>query len=102
MKYVIAALLLVAFSTPALSADVVTDAAAAEKIGMAALKDRLGDYTYAKYTHALTWVAVSRGDYWFAMPVNETQIGLDPAGLTGWIVQIDRHNGHPLGVYLQF
>jgi hypothetical protein len=103
MKYALAAFLLISLSFPAFAADAVPDAAAAEKIGATALKAKLGEYTYTKYMLTLTWAAMKQGDdYWLAMPVLQPQADLDLNQLQGWIVQIDRHNGHVLGVYLQY
>ena len=102
MKYALTALLLLSLSGPAFAADAVPDAAAAEKVGAAALKAKLGDYTYGNYTRDLTWQAALNGDYWFAMPVLQPAPDADLQELDGWIVQIDRHDGKVIGVYLQF
>jgi len=102
MKYAVALFLLISLSFPVFAADAVPDAATAEKIGAAALKAKLGDYTYGNYTRDLTWKAALNGDYWFAMPVLQSAPDTDLKELDGWIVQIDRHNGHVIGVYLQF
>lgn len=77
------------------------DAVTAEKIGAAALKEKiLGNYD--NYVRDLSWQATLRGDTWFAMPVLPTNIGEDLMEQNGWIVQIDARNGKVLGVYLQF
>jgi hypothetical protein len=102
MKDAFAFLLFISLPIPAFAADAVPDAAAAEKIGAVALKAKLGDYTYGNYTRDLTWEAALNGDYWFAMPVLQPAPDADLKELDGWIVQIDRHNGHVIGVYLQF
>lgn len=86
---------------PAAFAEPVKDAVTAEKIGAAALKAKIGP-NYDTYMRDLSWQAAQRGDYWFAMPVIPANIGADLMEQDGWIVQIDRHDGKVLGVYLQF
>jgi hypothetical protein len=103
MKYVFAFLLFISMPNPAFAADAVPDAATAEKLGAAALKAKLGEYIYTKYMLTLTWAAMKQGDdYWLAMPVLQPQADLNLNQLQGWIVQIDRHDGHIIGVYLQY
>ena len=102
MKHTFALILLVSASIPAFAADAVPDASTAEKIAATALKAKLGDYTFTKYTQHLTWAAMQNGDYWLAMPTSQAQSTSDLQQLTGWIVQIDRHNGRVMGVYLQY
>lgn len=102
MKYTLAALGLLAVTMPALAADAVPDATTAERVAAAALKAKLGDYTFLKYTQHLTWAAMANGDYWLAMPVSQAQPESNLQQLTGWIVQIDRHNGKVMGVFLQY
>jgi len=102
MKYALAIFLFVSLTLPALAADAVPDAAAAEKIGATALKAKLGEYTYAIYMRDLKWAAMENGDYWFAMPVLQPELEPDLNQATGWTVQIDRNDGRVIGVYLQF
>jgi hypothetical protein len=108
MKTAFAAFLLISLSfpgwtLPAVAADTVPDAAKAEKIGAVALQTKLGEYTYTKYMQTLSWAAMKQGDdYWLAMPVLQPQATPDLNQLPGWIVQIDRHDGHVIGVYLQY
>jgi len=100
-RAVLSCLLFFSLSFPAFAADAVPDAAAAEKIGDVALKAKLGD-NYPGYMRELTWEAALNGDYWFAMPVLQPAPDADLKELDGWIVQIDRHDGKVIGVYLQF
>jgi hypothetical protein len=82
-------------------AEPVKDAVTAEKIGAAALKEKIRG-SYDHYMLDLSWQATLRGDFWYAMPVLPTNIGADLMEQNGWIVQIDARNGKVLGVYLQF
>jgi hypothetical protein len=102
MKYLAILFVLIGLVAPALAADAVPDATVAEKIGATALKAKLGDYTYGVYMRDLKWAAMQNGDYWFAMPVLQPDPEIDLNNLQGWTVQIDRHSGRVIGVYLQF
>jgi len=102
MKPLSIILLFVSLSIPAFAADAVPDAVTAEKIGATALEAKLGNYTYAKYMQTLSWAASLNGDYWIAMPVLQPVPAPDLSQLEGWTVQIDRHDGRVIGVYLQY